>query len=110
MFIFTDINAPVTQYILTSVTPSKPTPPTQHYAGPNLAYSAIDLIPFTNYTFRLTVCTTDGCGQGKAELAYTESAPPEGVVAPNATALSPTAMYIEWDHPTEANGMDKYIS
>ena len=50
------------------------------------------------------MCTTDGCGQGKAELAYTDMAPPEGVMSPNATALSPTAMLIEWDHPTDANG------
>ena len=50
------------------------------------------------------MCTTDGCGQGQPELVYTDMAPPEGVMPPNTTAVSPTAMYIEWDHPTEANG------
>ena len=70
-----------------------------------MTYNAVDLIPFTNYTFRVTVCTTDGCGQGKAALAYTSMAPPEGVFPPNVTALSPASVYVWWDHPTEANGM-----
>ncbi|XP_071494817.1 LOW QUALITY PROTEIN: usherin-like [Diadema antillarum] len=100
-----DISAVVTQYILTSVTPSKPDPPTQHYSGLATSYRATDLIPFTNYTFYLTVCTPGSCGQGRPSLAYTPMAAPEGVGAPNATAISDSSVFIKWNHPTEANGI-----
>ena len=94
----------MTQYILTSVTPSQPDPPTQHYSGLATSYQATDLIPFTNYTFYLTVCTSGSCGQGRPTLAYTPQAPPQWVTAPNATALSESSVYISWNHPLEANG------
>ncbi|KAJ8045141.1 Usherin [Holothuria leucospilota] len=99
------ISAPIVNYILTSVTPSKPSTPTQHYSGLDTEYRATDLIPFTNYTFRLTVCTDGSCGQGQPVAAYTESAPPEGVVSPNITAVNITTVFISWDHPLEANGI-----
>ncbi|XP_041469805.1 usherin-like [Lytechinus variegatus] len=100
-----DISASVTQYILTSVTPSKPDPPTQHFSGLATSYQDTDLIPFTNYTFYLTVCTPGSCGQGRPTLAYTPMAPPQGVMDPNATALSRSSVFVSWDHPTEANGI-----
>ncbi|XP_071962430.1 usherin-like isoform X2 [Antedon mediterranea] len=99
------ISAPLDQYVLTSVTPSRPTPPTTHYTGTATTYQANDLIPFTNYTFRLTVCSTDGCGQGVGVTVYTPQAPPEGLTPPTLTALTSTSVYIDWDHPTEANGI-----
>lgn len=99
-----EISAPVVNYILTSVTPSKQSPATQHYSGLDTAYRALDLIPFTNYSFSLIVCTDGSCGEGQTVLGYTQSAPPEGVVPPNVTAIDQTSVFVTWDHPLEANG------
>ncbi|XP_033110841.1 usherin-like [Anneissia japonica] len=101
----TVISAPLDQYVLTSVSPSRPTPPTTHYSGSATSFQANDLVPFTNYTFRLTVCSSDGCGQGVGITVYTPQAPPEGLAPPTLTALSATEVYVEWNHPTEANGI-----
>ncbi|XP_071790086.1 usherin-like isoform X2 [Asterias amurensis] len=99
------IIAPITRYILTSVTPSKPTPETQHYSGLATNYAATDLIPFTNYTFFLTVCTADDCGKGVGALAYTPMAAPEGVQDPDAVGISTSAFLITWEPPSEPNGI-----
>ncbi|PIK62302.1 putative usherin [Apostichopus japonicus] len=100
-----EISAPVVNYILTSVTPSQPSPATQHYSGLDTAYRVLDLIPFTNYSFSLIVCTDGSCGEGQTVLGYTQSAPPEGVVPPNVTAIDQTSVFVTWDHPLEANGI-----
>ncbi|XP_022099403.1 usherin-like isoform X2 [Acanthaster planci] len=99
------IVAPVTRYILSSVTPSQPAPPTQHYSGGATSYTANDLIPFTNYTFFLMVCTASDCGRGIGNVAYTPMAPPEGVQEANAVGVSTTAFFISWAPPTEPNGI-----
>ena len=103
------IIAPITRYILTSVTPSKPTPETQHYSGLATNYAATDLIPFTNYTFFLTVCTADDCGKGVGALAYTPMAAPEGVQDPDAVGISTSAFLITWEPPSEPNGEYSHI-
>ncbi|XP_038072643.1 usherin-like isoform X1 [Patiria miniata] len=99
------IVAPIARYILTSVTPSRPTPPTQHYSGLATSYAADDLIPFTNYTFFLTVCTASDCGRGLGNVAYTPMAAPEGVQEADAVGISTTAFFISWEPPTEPNGI-----
>lgn len=76
----------------------------EHYSGLDTEYEASDLVPFSNYTFTLTVCTEGSCGQGQPVTAFTESAAPEGVVPPTITAIDESSLLVSWDHPLEANG------
>ncbi|XP_078675414.1 usherin-like isoform X2 [Branchiostoma floridae x Branchiostoma belcheri] len=97
-------NGPINNYVLTSVTPSRPTP-NSHYTGLATEQLITDLIPFTNYTFTLEACTSGGCGVSDPVVFTTFQAAPEGQGAPTITALSPTELYIDWDYPLQPNGI-----
>eukprot|EP00058_Branchiostoma_floridae_P024730 XP_002610220.1 hypothetical protein BRAFLDRAFT_76999 [Branchiostoma floridae] len=97
-------NGPINNYVLTSVTPSRPTP-ISHYTGLATEQLISDLIPFTNYTFSLEACTSGGCGISDPVVFTTFQAAPQGQAPPIITALSPTVLYIDWDYPDQPNGI-----
>ena len=64
-----------------------------------------NLIPFTYYTYGITVCTVAGCGNGPVETVRTMEAVPSGVSPPILTALSNSSIRIDWAPPLMANGI-----
>ena len=65
----------------------------------------ISLMPFTYYTYSITVCTVAGCDNGPAETVRTMEAAPSGVSIPMLTALSNSSIRIDWVPPLMPNGI-----
>ena len=65
----------------------------------------ISLMPFTYYTYSITVCTVAGCDNGPAEIVRTMEAAPSGVSIPMLTALSNSSIRIDWVPPLMPNGI-----
>ena len=63
------------------------------------------LMPFTYYTYSITVCTVAGCGNGPVETVRTMEAAPSGVSIPMLTALSNSSIRIDWVPPLMPNGI-----
>ena len=64
-----------------------------------------NLMPFTYYTYSITVCTIAGCGSGPVETVRTMEAAPSGVNTPMLTALSNSSIRIDWAPPLMPNGL-----
>ena len=64
-----------------------------------------NLMPFTYYTYSITVCTIAGCGNGPIETVRTMEAAPSGVSPPMLTALSNSSIRIDWVSPSMPNGL-----
>ncbi|XP_078086591.1 usherin [Mustelus asterias] len=71
----------------------------------SLAGNLTGLIPFTNYSITLTVCTMAGCAEsaGTWKLATPEEAPKD-VQAPTAVSF-PTSLLVSWPLPKQPNGI-----
>jgi hypothetical protein len=68
-------------------------------------YSADGLSPYTLYTFSVTVCSDSGCVEGETATARTEEALPQGLAAPESTAVTGTSVALSWEPPALANGL-----
>ena len=55
-----------------------------------------ELLPFTNYTVQLQVCTEFGCNRSGLVSTTTLEAPPVGLAPPIVTITSSTAANISW--------------
>nr|XP_006813188.1 PREDICTED: usherin [Saccoglossus kowalevskii] len=100
-----DVNGPILSYTLSSVSLSEPDFPVEYYNGLNTYVQVSTLIPFTNYTFTLTVCIDSGCGTGVPVIVITPQAAPQMQLPPIATPLSSTEIFVLWQPPMAPNGV-----
>ena len=70
-----------------------------------ISFIVSSLMPFTVHTFYLEVCTSGGCGQSEPRDILTDEAPPTGLGAPIATAVSSRSIRLTWSPPSQANGI-----
>lgn len=70
-----------------------------------ISFFVSSLLPFTEYTFYIEVCTSGGCGQSDPSDIVTNEAPPIGLGAPIATAVSSRSITLTWNPPSQANGV-----
>ena len=68
-------------------------------------YQVTRLEPFTTYSLQLGACTSAGCAYGSVQLSATEEAPPTGQASPTVRVLSPQRVEIEWEPPSQTNGI-----
>jgi len=73
----------------------------------NVTHTAVrGLLPFTEYNFTLTACTSGGCTSGTEVFAQTSEAAPSGPLAPpNIFVLGPTRVEVSWSAPSIPNGI-----
>ena len=64
-----------------------------------------DLLPFTVYTFLIRACTVTGCGSSETVQVRTLEAPPTFQLRPNVSTLTAVSLFVEWEEPTEPNGV-----
>ncbi len=64
----------------------------------------LGILPYTNYTYVLTVCTSEGCTDSTPVLVTTFEDIPEGVTPPSAQALEFDSILVSWDEPERPNG------
>lgn len=75
------------------------------FQGLVLSYVVTGLRPYTNYSFVIQACTSGGCGSSDSSQIQTAQAPPTSQPAPTISVRSETRLYIQWDPPTEPNGI-----
>ncbi|XP_066923568.1 usherin-like [Clytia hemisphaerica] len=67
-----------------------------------------NLQAYTEYTFRIEACTKIGCALGPEASQKTLQAVPTGLKAPRVIVMSARQIHVEWNKPTDANGVLKY--
>eukprot|EP00062_Callorhinchus_milii_P018719 gi/632972566/ref/XP_007902721.1/ PREDICTED: usherin [Callorhinchus milii] len=75
-----------------------------------LAGNLTGLIPFTNYSLTMTICTKAGCAESaRARNITTPEEAPEDVRTPSAVALS-NSLLVSWPLPEQPNGIITHYS
>ena len=67
-------------------------------------FNDTDLLPFTNYTYVLRVCTGGGCTDSEPSVELTLEDTPTGVAMPTAVVISANEILIEWAEPSMPSG------
>ena len=105
-------NGIITSYTLTRSTPLTPTPttiPLNTFSLPMtngyFVYTDTNLLPFTNYTYVLTICTNGGCTGSSPVQETTLEDTPQGINAPTAIVQNSSTISISWVAPTQPNGV-----
>lgn len=75
------------------------------FEGDTFTYTVTNLRPYTIYSFFIQACTTGGCGSSNSSQVETAQAVPTFQPAPTVTPLSDTELNIEWNAPSEPNGI-----
>lgn len=75
------------------------------FRGLALSYVVTELRPYTNYSFVIQACTSGGCGSSESSRVQTAQAPPTSQPAPTISVRSDSQLHIQWDAPTEPNGI-----
>ncbi|KAI6647638.1 hypothetical protein LOD99_8712 [Oopsacas minuta] len=70
-----------------------------------LSFTRTGLIPFTQYSFRVSACTRSGCALSNAVLITTLEAPPIGIDPVFLLALSSSSIRVSWNPPAVLNGI-----
>ncbi|XP_077990481.1 usherin-like [Glandiceps talaboti] len=99
------VNGPISQYQLSSLSVSEPDQPIIHYTGLDTFVRITNLVPFTNYTFTLSVCIQSGCGTSAPVVITTPEAPPQSQLPPALTPLSASQIHVTWQPPNQPNGI-----
>ena len=68
-------------------------------------FTDINLLPFTNYTYTLTVCTNAGCTNSTTAQNTTLEDTPQGINAPTAIVTNSSTISLSWVPPTQPNGV-----
>lgn len=99
-----NLNGPLVNYSLETVTPSRPQPKS-HWVGKVRAVDINDLVPFTNYTVTVVTCTPGGCLDSWPTVFSTRSDLPALMRAPVITTVNSTSLLITWNPPENPNGL-----
>ena len=69
-------------------------------------YIDMNLLPFTNYTYILTICTNGGCTDSSSPVQETtREDTPQGISVPTAVVQNSTTISVSWVSPTQPNGV-----
>ena len=70
-------------------------------------YEDVELSPFTNYTYTLTVCTsaTNGCTSSDTVSQVTDEATPSGLRGPFVVTVNESSLSVSWEVPSQPNGI-----
>ena len=68
-------------------------------------FTAMNLRPFTTYTFFVEACTSSGCTSGPGAPFSTAEFQPLSLAPPTATATGGRTIFINWTAPAEPNGI-----
>ena len=76
------------------------------FVNGSYTYPDTGLLPYTTYSYTLTVCTSAGCTTAQGvPTAQTDEDTPAGLAPPTAATLSSTSLIVEWDPPSHPNGV-----
>jgi usherin len=75
------------------------------YEGMDLQYVATGLVPFTDYTFKLTACTTGGCTDSGEVMGKPDDDVPRNLSPPILRVMSSSSIEISWQEPEYPNGV-----
>ena len=67
-------------------------------------FNDMNLRPFTNYSYDLTVCTGSGCTVSDSSSEITLEDTPTGLAPPTAVTISSSEIMVEWAEPSMPNG------
>ena len=76
-----------------------------HNASVEGSVAIESLVPFTNYTYQLEVCTQFGCGRSQLGIVQTLEGVPQGLAAPTVLITGATSAAVSWTEPLEPNGV-----
>ena len=74
------------------------------FSGDSNTTVVAGLSPYTNYTFKVTVCNSAGCAESFV-TGETLQAPPTGLLAPTVKGLSSKSVEVSWQPPSKPNGV-----
>ncbi|XP_052767673.1 usherin-like isoform X2 [Mya arenaria] len=74
------------------------------YEGMDLQYTVTGLVPFRDYTFKLTACTTGGCTDSGEVTGSPQDDVPQGMAPPILNVMSSSAIEVTWKEPDFPNG------
>lgn len=74
------------------------------YVGGRFSTTVSRLAPYTEYVFRLRVCTRGGCTDSRDVSSRTAEAPPSDMAAPRLVSVSPSVVEVSWTEPRRPNG------
>ena len=95
----------ISQYVLLLANSSASSIFEEVFQGNTFSHTVTDLKPFTLYSFMVQACTTGGCGSSTSSEVVTEQASPTSQPAPSVTTLGDTQLLVEWEAPSEPNGI-----
>ena len=75
------------------------------YEGLNMEYTAVNLLPFTEYRFKLTACTKGGCTDSGEVVGKPEDDKPRNMRSPILKVMSSRSIEITWLPPVYPNGI-----
>ncbi|XP_053408878.1 usherin-like [Mercenaria mercenaria] len=75
------------------------------YEGMEFQYVVTGLIPFTDYTFKLTACTTGGCTDSGYMTGKTDDDVPKNMSPAILRVMSSSSIEISWQEPEYPNGV-----
>ena len=75
------------------------------YEGLNMEYTAVNLIPFTEYRFKLTACTNGGCTDSGEVVRKPQDDKPQNMRSPILKVMSSRSIEITWLPPEYPNGV-----
>ena len=75
------------------------------YEGLSMEYVATNLIPFTDYTFKLTACTKGGCTDSGEVVGKPEDDKPRSMRSPILKVMSSRSIEVSWQPPEYPNGI-----
>lgn len=68
-------------------------------------FNDTNLLPFTNYTYVLRVCTGGGCTDSDPSVELTLEDMPTGLATPTAVTVSSSEIMVAWMEPSMPNGV-----
>lgn len=75
------------------------------YEGMELQFIVTGLVPFTDYTFKLTACTAGGCTDSGEVVGKPDDDVPQNMAPPILRVMSSSSIEISWQEPEYPNGV-----
>ena len=105
-------NGILTSYILTRSTQAPPLSIPITFGATMLPmsdgyfiYEDTNLLPFTNYTYLITACTSAGCTSSDSVSEVTFEDTPTGIATPVPLVLNSSSILVSWEEPEQPNGV-----
>lgn len=96
-------NGVVTKYQLYEATQRVPL-----FEGTSLEYKVTGLQVYTQYSFRVSACTSSGCTSSVVSFITTSEDTPEQMEKPELFVIGPNAIDVRWKKPGKPNGVVRF--